>query len=71
VKGKFLKSYNYFTKETKEKLFNFLKKDDASVVEWLIVLIACALLCAMIYTNVAPGIKNASQRMGNALIGNN
>ena len=69
MKGNILNKCNYST--IKEKITHFLKKDDAGgVVEWLIVLIACAILCAMIYKNVAPGVKNASQKMGNALIGN-
>ena len=68
MKISFLSKHSYLS--IKEKITHFLKNDNAGVVEWLLVLIACALLCAMIYKNVAPGIKNASQRMGNALIGN-
>lgn len=59
--------WRLFTK----KAADFLKDEGGGVVEWLLVLIACAILCSVIYKNLAPGIKSSTGKMGNALTGNN
>lgn len=47
----------------------FLRDESGGTIEWLLTIIAGALLAAVIYSNLKPGVQGASQSMGDALQG--
>lgn len=48
---------------------NFLVNEEGAIVQWLLVLIACSILCVIIFSNLKPGIETSTGKMHNALTG--
>jgi len=55
------------------KLRSFIKElikgEEGGVIQWLLVLMAASIICAVIYANLKPGIVTSTGKMYNALTG--
>lgn len=51
------------------RLSVFLRDESGNTIEWLLTIIAGALLAAVIMKGLRPGIEEASRDMGDALRG--
>ena len=49
------------------QLFAFFRDESGNTIEWILTIIAGALLATVIMTNLRPGIENAARDMGDAL----
>lgn len=47
----------------------FLRDERGGTVEWILCIIAGALMAAAAYKYIGPGVRSASQSLGNALQG--